>query len=142
MSTTRTTTTIIVAITIAGTSIALVGCFPPSDVNWQDVPLSATWGTISSADAAQGRLNVTGDVYPRGATAYLGCTLYYANGTHDLQVISVSDTFTEFFRLPRIWGGRYTVALWRTKVVNCGCSYCRANGYHLEDRLTEKAGRF
>ena len=117
----------------------------------------AKHGKISSVSARNRRILVhgrvgekqTGEEHFRDAEGYLGCTFYHGGQTFDQGDIPVFGTFNEFFDYSGFSGGRYTVALWGKRVdrEECArrrggrcCSYCRENGYHLEQRLATRSG--
>ena len=90
-----------------------------------------------------GRLEVSGQVAEKGvseATGYLGCTIWHKDKTHDMAAITVTGNFSEFFSCDEYKGGTFIVKVWAKKVENCGCSYCKENGYHLENCLASKSG--
>ena len=114
-------------------------------------------GKISSVRSEHRRLCIHGRVgekqhggkYSRDAEGYLGCTFYHGGETFDQGDIPVYGTFDEFFDYSGFNGGRYSIALWGRRVdrEECAhrrggrcCSYCRENGYHLEQRLASRSG--
>ena len=91
------------------------------------------------------------DVNTNGQRLYLGCTRIidadvYLKEKDFTKGVSrkVKGSFNKKFWLDSydiqvIVQNRYRVtwivALWKTKVKNCGCAWCNKHGFHLEDRI-------
>jgi len=105
-------------------------------------------GLIDDATFNGGRIEVFGVVVEEGTgrdgpaeTGYLGFTVRGPDATVDYDAIEVSGNFNEFFGVEGTPADtNYTVTLWAVRVVDCGCSYCEKNGYHLEGRLDSETG--
>ena len=104
-------------------------------------PSAARSGDITSAQANDGRLEVVGWIREQG---WLGLTVRHGGRTHDFRnVCNVSRNFNEFWNLTSFKGrGEWQVSLWERRVDKCGCSYCDANGFHLEGRIATRSGTF
>lgn len=73
---------------------------------------------------------------------WLGVTAIIDGREIDLKPKRVSGNFSTFFALPLkesinavISEVTWIACLWEEKVEQCGCEYCRTQGYHLEGRL-------
>ena len=79
-----------------------------------------------------------------GRRYWIGCTLISKQGDEwDLRPKKVSGKGKVTFVIdgrPLSHASSYVVALWKAKIENCGCDYCRRSGYHLEGRLDSAGG--
>ena len=78
-------------------------------------------------------------VNTQGEGKWIGCTIFCDGEEIDLPVQSNSYVIT--FDIPNnIPSGRHraVVTTWNKIVYDCGCYYCRKNGYHLEDEVDRK----
>lgn len=79
-----------------------------------------------------------------GRRYWVGCTLISKQGDElDLSPKRVSGKGKVTFVVDSrsfSHASSYAVGLWKTKVENCGCDYCRKNGFHLEGRLDSSGG--
>jgi len=81
------------------------------------------------------------------ARAWIGCTVRAISMagisehevTWDLPARPIrGGEFEEVWSFPGLAGVQvkaFTVALWERRVDDCGCEYCKSNGYHLEGEL-------
>lgn len=80
---------------------------------------------------------------------YLGATVIFDkrfkyNNEYDFKKThTVKGTISEKFTIPGDYVNRiphgvtWIVALWEKKVTNCGCNYCKKNGFHMEGRVAK-----
>lgn len=93
--------------------------------------------------------------------AYLGCTIHWVDamtGTSysrsmeynelDIDALKVAGDGMQNYEIKLGRGGfgfrvvGWTVALWREKIENCGCKYCKKNGYHMEGQIDRKSSNW
>jgi hypothetical protein len=90
-----------------------------------------------------------GNVVVDGYTSeklYLGVTIVFKKSyiqEYDFKdVPRVKGSFEMTFTAPAQYikkfpeGVTWIVSLWEKKVRNCGCEYCKKNGFHLEGRVS------
>ncbi len=76
---------------------------------------------------------------------WLGVTVVVDGKEQDYQVVEVKGKFTKDYNLKSLLDManaanssiKWIVCLWEKKVNNCGCQYCKRNGYHMEGRIAQ-----
>lgn len=74
---------------------------------------------------------------------WLGVTAIIEDTEKDFKAVKVNGKFEYRYNVDQggiigslsgtsIW---WVASLWEKKVYNCGCEYCKRNGYHLEGRV-------
>jgi hypothetical protein len=80
----------------------------------------------------------------RQNSCWIGCSLILSDGKeYDLSAKRISGKGSVMFSASTGFGRQaesYIVTLWEDRVNNCGCSFCRQNGYHLDGRLDTSTG--
>lgn len=82
-----------------------------------------------------------------GATVIFNKKYEWMNEYDFKDVRMVKGTINEKFTIPYAYikrvpeGVNWIVALWEKKVKNCGCEYCKKNGFHLEGRVARDTWR-
>jgi hypothetical protein len=95
--------------------------------------------SVTVKNMANTQAVVTGHAPKR---CWLGVTAVWNGREKDFPAKPVSGKFSETYSLsigemPEAVdsGVTWIACLWEKKVDNCGCEYCRRNGYHMEGRI-------
>lgn len=120
-------------IRLLGVGVIVVGCLTTAEAQ-----------TISAREYGSVVVCEYDTESPR-AVCWIGCSVLIKDGSeYDLPPQKVRGRGSVSFVIPSRLQGEaesYAVAMWRKIVDNCGCRYCRKNGYHLEDRLDYSKGK-
>ncbi len=100
--------------------------------------------SVEVKNMANAQASVTGNA-PKHC--WLGVTAQWGGKEKDFPVKKVSGKFSEHYTLsvyemPEAVdaGVTWIACLWEKKVENCGCEYCKRNGYHMEGRIARAQG--